>query len=102
VGPVGELSVNTRVNNMPKYFYQPGLNKKCEYCGEIYYHSHEFPDIPEIKHGPYIIKTKSQWLMQSMIPITEEEIDNAVNGYIGNKMGINCYITKLIETRSVV
>lgn len=27
------------------YYYQPGKDKKCEYCNEIFYHTHEIEDL---------------------------------------------------------
>lgn len=47
------------------------------------------------------IHSKQVWLSKIMKTLgfnfTEEKIDNAIDGLIGERMGIKCYVTKLIE-----
>lgn len=91
------------ISGMPKYFYQPGLNKKCEYCGEIYYHSHDTTELPfdqSIKETNYFIcLSKNQWLCLTSNKWTENDINIALNsetGYLGRQNGVDCYVSKLI------
>lgn len=44
-----------------------------------------------------IIFNKSYWMNDTLFKWTEEEIDNADNGYIGTKYGIDCYITNPLQ-----
>lgn len=49
----------------------------------------------------YQFHSKQIWLSKTMkklgFDFTEEEIDSAIDGFIGERMGIKCYVTYLIE-----
>lgn len=54
----------------------------------------------EPKRNMYLIYPKSYWLNDIMFKWTEQEIDNADNGYIGTKYGTDCYVTRLLKATS--
>lgn len=79
------------------YHYQPGRDKKCQYCGEIFYHTHEVKEIDAFLEIPFLVYSKQTWLTDKAFNFTEEELDNAGEpGFLGIKNNTRCYVSKFI------
>ena len=49
-----------------------------------------------------LVYNKHDWLVHSIIKWTEEEIDNAdERGFIGTVFGVDCYVSKSLNTNNL-